>query len=106
MTLTEIMPALRQTSDGRVILTLRVQPGAKRDAVAGMYGEQAVKLAVSAPPVDGKANAAIRKLLAGWLGIPQGKIELKSGETGRDKNFIISGLTLEETANKLIQNAK
>ena len=71
----EVMAALRETSDGKVLLRLHIQPGAKRDAVAGMYGEDMLKLAVSAPPVDGKANAALRKLLAQCLGIPQGQIE-------------------------------
>ena len=50
MTTTELLPLLKQTSDGKVILPLHVQPGAKRDAIAGMYGEQALKLATSAPP--------------------------------------------------------
>ena len=41
MTVQELLPVLRETSDGKVILPLHVQPGAKRDAIAGMYGEQA-----------------------------------------------------------------
>ena len=106
MTEMELLPLLRQTSDGKVILPLHVQPGAKRDAIAGMYGEQALKLATSAPPVDGKANAALRKLLSGWLGIPQAQIELKSGLTGRDKQFVISGLPQTEIANNLVKNSK
>ena len=106
MTVQELLPLLRTTSDGKVILPLHVQPGAKRDAIAGMYGEQALKLATSAPPVDGKANAALKKLLSKWLGVPQAQIELKSGLTGRDKQFVISGLTPAETANKLVENSK
>lgn len=102
----EVMAALRETSDGKVLLRLHIQPGAKRDAVAGMYGEDMLKLAVSAPPVDGKANAALRKLLSKWLGIPQGQIELKSGQTGRDKQFVISGLPVKDTANRLVENSK
>ena len=106
MTVTELLPLLKQTSDGKVILPLHVQPGAKRDALAGLYGDQALKLATSAPPVDGKANAALRKLLSRWLGIPQAQIELKSGLTGRDKQFVISGLPQTEIANKLVENSK
>ena len=106
MTAQELTPLLRETSDGKVIIPLHVQPGAKRNAIAGLYGEQALKLATSAPPVDGKANAALRKLLAGWLGIAQSQIELKSGLTGRDKQFAISGLPLSEIVNKLVENSK
>ena len=106
MTVTELLPLLKQTSDGKVILPLHVQPGAKRDAIAGMYGAQALKLATSAPPVDGKANAALRKLLSKWLGIPQAQIELKSGLTGRDKQFVISGLPQTDIPNKLVENSK
>ena len=106
MTVQELLPVLKATSDGKVLLPLHVQPGAKRDAIVGMYGDLALKLATSAPPVDGKANAALKKLLSKWLGIPQSQIELKSGLTGRDKQFVISGLPLAEMANKLIENTK
>ena len=106
MTEQELTPILRTTSDGKVLLPLHVQPGAKRDALAGLYGDQAVKLATTAPPVDGKANAALRKLLSKWLGIPQAQIELKSGLTGRDKQFVISGLSQEEITKKLVENSK
>ena len=106
MTLQELLPALRETADGRVVLTLRVQPGARHDAVAGMYGTQALKVAVAAPPVDGKANAALRKTLARWLCVPQAQIELKSGLSGRDKQFVVSGLSTAQTAAKLMDISK
>ena len=77
-----------------------------RDAVVGIYGDKALKLATTAPPVDGKANAALKKLLSKWLGVPQAQIELKSGLTGRDKQFVISGIPLTETVNKLVENSK
>lgn len=105
MTLQELLPALRETADGRVV-TLRVQPGARRDGIAGMYGEQALKVAVAAPPVDGKANAALRKILARWLGVPQAQIELKSGLSGRDKQFVVSGLSTAQAAAKLMDISK
>jgi hypothetical protein len=89
-----------------VVLTLRVQPGARHDGIAGMYGEQALRVAVAAPPVDGKANAALRKSLARWLGVPQAQIELKSGLSGRDKQFVVSGLSTAQTAAKLMDISK
>ena len=106
MTERELLPALRETSDGAVALTLRVQPGAKTDGLAGLYGEKCLKVAVAAPPVDGKANAALRKLLARWLGVPQAQVELKTGLSGRDKQFVVSGVSMAETARKLAELSK
>ena len=77
------------------VLALHIQPGAKRSAVCGMYGE-AVKIAVKAPPVDGKANAALREFVADKLGVPTGTVQLVSGMTGRDKRLRIAGKSPEE----------
>ena len=81
--------AFRRDGDGTVV-KLRIQPGAKRSAVCGMYGE-ALKVAVKAPPVDGRANAALREFLAEKLGIMQSAVTLLSGQSGRDKRIRISG---------------
>ena len=67
--------AFRRDGDGTVV-KLRIQPGAKRSAVCGMYGE-ALKVAVKAPPVDGRANAALREFLAEKLGIMQSAVTLQ-----------------------------
>ena len=86
--------AFKGDADGTV-LALHIQPGAKRSAVCGMYGE-AVKIAVKAPPVDGKANAALREFVADKLGVPTGTVQLVSGMTGRDKRLRIAGKSPEE----------
>ena len=86
--------AFKGDADGTV-LALHIQPGAKRSAVCGMYGE-AVKIAVKAPPVDGKANAALREFVADKLGVPTGTVQLVSGMTGRDKRLRIAGKSTEE----------
>jgi uncharacterized protein len=67
-----------------VRITLYVQPRASRTEVAGLHGD-AVKLRVAAPPVDGEANAEVRRFLAKVLGVPQAKVQIVSGETGRRK---------------------
>ena len=82
------------------LVTLHIQPGAKRSAVCGMYGE-AVKIAVKAPPVDGKANSALREFLAGKLGVPTGAVQLVSGATGRDKRLRIAGKSPAEVKAEL-----
>jgi len=65
-------------------LTLRVQPRAARNRVVGVHGA-AVKVQVTAPPVDGAANAAVIDLVADWLGVPRRTVRLVAGESGRDK---------------------
>jgi hypothetical protein len=73
----------REAQDA-VVLTLHVQPGARRTEVAGVHGD-ALKLRLAAPPVDGKANAALRAFLADAFGVPQRQVTLLRGETSRDK---------------------
>jgi uncharacterized protein (TIGR00251 family) len=76
------------------ILAVRAQPGAKRNAV---LGEQAgaLKVAVTAPPEDGRANAALVEVLRDWLGLKRSQVELASGQTNRNKTFLIRGITVE-----------
>jgi uncharacterized protein (TIGR00251 family) len=76
-------------------LAVRAQPGAKRNAV---LGEQAgaLKVAVTAPPEDGRANAALADLLRDWLGLKRSQVELLSGATNRNKAFLIRGVTPKE----------
>jgi uncharacterized protein YggU (UPF0235/DUF167 family) len=67
---------------------VRVRPGARKDAVGGRWdGPKGVALLVSvaAPAVDGKANEAVRRVLAGALGVRRQQLTLVAGERGRDK---------------------
>ena len=70
--------------EGDLILTLRIQPKASRDEVAGSHGE-AIKIRITAPPVEGKANAHLIAFLAKQFRVPKSQVELLSGESGRDK---------------------
>jgi len=65
-------------------LTLHIQPGAKKTEVSGMYGD-ALKIRLAAPPVDGKANAALIAFVAERLGLPKASVRLISGQTSRRK---------------------
>ena len=71
-------------------LFLRVQPKASNDGFAEVL-EDRIKLRISAPPVDGKANQYLIKYLAKLFKVPKNKITIKSGETGRNKHLIIQG---------------
>lgn len=77
------------------LLAVRAQPGARK---AGVVGEQvgALKVAVIAPPADGRANQALTDLLRDWLGLKRSQVELASGATNRNKQFLIRGLTPDE----------
>lgn len=86
---------LRATDEG-VSLAVRAQPGAKRTAITGVYGESAtarLKIAVNAPPVEGRANDALIAFLAETFSVAKGAVELSSGELSRSKVFLIRGVT-------------
>jgi uncharacterized protein (TIGR00251 family) len=94
---------LRAASAG-VTLAVRAQPGAKRTAIAGVYGEgQAaqLKIAVQAPPLEGRANAALAAFLAETFGLAKNAVELMAGESSRSKVFLLRGIGLEEAEAKL-----
>ncbi len=81
---------LRADSDG-VVLSLHIQPGAKRTETAGLHGD-ALKIRLAAPPVDGKANDALIAFLAKTLSVPKSHVELISGQTSRAKRVRVSGV--------------
>lgn len=88
------MIAIADHADG-CVLPVRAQPGARR---AGVQGEQAgaLKVAVTAPPQDGRANEALVEALRRALGVRRSQVELIGGATGRDKRFLIRGVTRAE----------
>jgi uncharacterized protein (TIGR00251 family) len=75
-------------------LAVRAQPNAKKNAVIGEHGG-ALKVAVTAPPEDGRANEALVEVLRGWLGLNRSQVKLVSGPTNRNKTFLTRGLTPE-----------
>jgi len=87
----------RLATDGRITLTLHIQPGAKKTEFAGLHGD-ALKIRLAAPPVDGKANEALIKFVAEALGLPKSAVNLKSGQTSRHKVLEVSGATSDAVA--------
>ena len=75
----------------KLLLSIRVQPRASKDEIVGPHGPDSLKVRITAPPVDGKANAHLIKFLAKSFGVAKGQVELIGGATGRDKRFAISG---------------
>ncbi len=74
---------MREDADA-LVLTLHVQPGARRTEVAGTHGG-ALKVRLAAPPVDGKANAELLRFLADAFGVPLRNVGLVRGEASRQK---------------------
>lgn len=87
----------RVAADGRITLTLHIQPGAKKTEFAGLHGD-ALKIRLAAPPVDGKANEALVRFVAETLGLAKSAVELKSGQTSRRKVLEVRGTSVEAIA--------
>jgi hypothetical protein len=82
------------------ILSVRAQPNAKKNAV---QGEQAgsLKVVVTAPPEDGRANQALVEVLREWLGVKRSQLELVSGITSREKQVLVRGMTPDELRERI-----
>ncbi len=83
-----------------IVVSVKVQPNSSKNRVVGEYADQ-IKIAVTVAPEKGKANKAVIKLFAKWLGIKNSDIQIISGETSRDKELFISNIT-EEDVYKLV----
>lgn len=88
---------------GGVRIKLHVHPGAKRNGISGFFGDS-IKFALQTPPVDGKANAALLKILAKMLKCSKSSIDLISGESSRDKILEIRGFNKDSLINILNDN--
>ncbi|MGA7831451.1 MAG: DUF167 domain-containing protein [Terracidiphilus sp.] len=96
---------LRSTAGG-VTLAVRAQPGAKKTAFTGVYGEgetAQLKIAVHAPPLEGRANQALIAFLAESFDLPKNAVVLMAGELSRSKVFLLRGVTLAQAQAKLAE---
>ena len=87
------MTYLRGQADGSAVsLSIHVQPKSSRTRIAGLHGD-ALKLCITSPPVDGKANAAVIQFFAKLFKIPKTAVTIASGEASRDKRLILAGIS-------------
>jgi uncharacterized protein len=93
-----------QQGDGWLILHVRVQPRASTEGVAGVQ-DGALKVRLTAPPLEGRANEALRSLLARLVGIPKRDVEIVSGGTSRTKRVRLCGVRAEDVG-RLAANAE
>jgi len=88
------MIAIQEFTEG-VSFAVRVHPRAQKNAITGMLGD-ALKVSLTAPPVEGKANAACIEFFANLLKVPRSSVTIASGQTGRRKVIRVAGLSAAE----------
>ncbi|HXR38342.1 MAG TPA: DUF167 domain-containing protein [Terracidiphilus sp.] len=94
---------LRAVADG-VTLAVRAQPGAKKTAITGVYGEGAaaqLKIAVHAQPIEGRANEALIAFLAMTFSLPKSSVVIMSGELNRSKVFLFRGVRIVDVRRRI-----
>lgn len=94
------MTFLCQGKDGALLLALHVQPKSSKNRISGLHGED-LKLNITAPPVDGKANKAIIHFLADFFKLPKSAVIVKSGLQGRKKRILLTGITQLQARQKI-----
>ncbi len=95
------MIPIRDTAHGATF-NIKVHPRAKKDAITGEIGE-ALKVALTAPPVGGKANEACIRFFAEFLRVPRSSVTIAAGESSRNKVIRVSGLAAAEVEKRLNQ---
>jgi uncharacterized protein (TIGR00251 family) len=96
----EVLPARGGGSASSIVLRLHVQPGARKVGVTGLFGD-ALKVKVTAPPADGRANVAVVELVAGLLGVRTGQVQLVSGQSSRSKRLEVQGVDPEDARQRV-----
>ena len=93
------MAVIRNSPTG-VSFAVKVHPRAKKNAITGKVGDT-LKVALTAPPVDGKANAACIEFFAKLLNVPRSSVTIAAGQTNRNKVIRVAGLSAEEIKKRL-----
>ena len=97
------MECITELPNNSLSLNVYVQPRASRNRLAGMHGK-AIKLCITAPPVDDKANTAVLAFLAKLFGLPKSALQIKTGRQARNKQIIITNASLAQ-AQQALANA-
>ncbi len=89
-----------QNSPSGATFAVKVHPCAKKNAITGEVGD-ALKLALTAPPVDGKANEACIEFFAKLLNLPRSSVTIAAGQTSRNKVIRVLGLTAQQVRDRI-----
>lgn len=87
-------------SDGAVTFAVKVQPRARKDAITGELGD-ALKISLTAPPIDDRANEACIEFLAKILKVPRSSVTIASGHTSRNKVIRVAGVSAQYIRDRL-----
>jgi uncharacterized protein (TIGR00251 family) len=98
------MITIHESAKG-ITFAVKAHPRARRNAVTGTVGD-ALKLAITAPPVEGKANQAVIEFFADLFAIPRSSVTIASGETSRNKVVRIAGVSKSAAEQRLAENLK
>jgi len=93
------MVDIHDTSAGATF-AVKVHPRARKNAITGQVGD-ALKLALTAPPVEGRANEACIEFFANLLDVPRSSVTIAAGQSGRNKVIRVAGLSAEEVRRRL-----
>jgi len=93
------MLAIHETADA-VTFAVKVHPRAKKTAITGELGD-ALKLSLTTPPVEGRANQACIDFFAKLLKVPRSSVTIASGQTSRNKAIRVAGLTAQQVRDHL-----
>ncbi|MCK4535784.1 MAG: DUF167 domain-containing protein [Desulfuromonadales bacterium] len=97
------LPCLRQVPEG-VEVRVFVQPRASRNKLVGLLGDE-LKVALTAPPVDGAANKACCVFFAKLCGLPKSSVRVLSGDSSRHKRLLLAQAEYREVASQLRERA-
>jgi uncharacterized protein len=89
-----------QESSGGVAFAVKVHPHAKKNAITGELGD-ALKVSLTAPPLEGRANEACVEFFAKLLKVPRSSVTIASGQTSRNKVIRVAGLTAQQVQDRL-----
>jgi uncharacterized protein (TIGR00251 family) len=87
-------------TNSTVTFAVKVHPRARKNAITGQVGD-AIKLALTAPPVDGKANEACIDFFANLLKVPRSSVTIAAGQTSRNKVIRVAGVTVQQIRERL-----
>jgi uncharacterized protein len=93
------MIPIHETSGG-VTFAVKIHPRAKKSAITGQIGDE-MKVSLTAPPVDGKANEACIEFFANLLKVARSSITIAAGQTSRNKVIRVAGLTAQQVKDRL-----
>jgi uncharacterized protein (TIGR00251 family) len=100
LTIEEAEASMSQGSNGGVTFSIKVHPRAKKNAITGQVGD-ALKLSLTTPPIDGKANQACIDFFAKLLKVSRSSVTIASGHSSRTKVIRVVGLSAEEVRQRI-----